>query len=179
MSQENVEHPEYILRGRAFVAVLVLAAVVGVIASLAAWCFLELIFYIQRWVFTDIPMDLGYDHGAPLWWYLPVLVFAGLVSAIAIALMQGRGGHIPAEGLDRSPIPPIGLPSVMNAGYSLDSLGPVMSPEAPLITLGGGRELTIQSLRRDAPPQLATLLASSGALQLLASSMDRSSVPLF
>ena len=50
-----------------------LAAIVGVIASLAAWCFLELIFYIQRWVFTDIPHDVGYDNGAPLWWYLPVL----------------------------------------------------------------------------------------------------------
>ena len=169
MSQENVEHPESILRSRAFVAVLVLAAVVGVIASLAAWCFLELIFYIQRWVFTDIPMDLGYDHGAPLWWYLPVLVFAGLVTAFAIARLPGRGGHIPAEGLDPSPIPPIGLPSVLLAGIASIALGPVVGPEAPLIALGGGLgALTIQSLRRDAPPQLATLLASSGAFAALA-----------
>ena len=150
-------------------AVLVLAAVVGVIASLAAWCFLELIFYIQRWVFTDIPMDLGYDHGAPLWWYLPVLVFAGLVTAFAIARLPGRGGHIPAEGLDPSPIPPIGLPSVLLAGIASIALGPVVGPEAPLIALGGGLgALTIQSLRRDAPPQLATLLASSGAFAALA-----------
>jgi H+/Cl- antiporter ClcA len=71
------------------VAVLVLAAVVGVIASLAAWCFLELLFYMQQWVFTDIPKDLGFDHGPPLWWYLPVLAFAGLVAAFAIARLPG------------------------------------------------------------------------------------------
>ena len=81
-------------------AVLVLAAVVGVIASLAAWCFLELIFYMQRWVFTDIPKDLGFDHGPPLWWYLPVLAFAGVVAAFAIARLPGNGGHVPAEGLE-------------------------------------------------------------------------------
>ena len=55
--------PESTLRSRAFVAVLLLACVVGVIASLAAWCFLELIFYIQRGVFTDIPKDLGFRVG--------------------------------------------------------------------------------------------------------------------
>lgn len=46
------------LRSSRFVAVLVLAAVGGVIASFAAWCFLELIFHMQRWVFTDI-VDLS------------------------------------------------------------------------------------------------------------------------
>jgi hypothetical protein len=39
----------------------------------------------------------------------------------------------------------------------------VVGPEAPLIALGGGLGfLTIRSIRRDAPPQLGELLASSG-----------------
>ncbi len=155
--------PGSTLRSRAFVAVLVLAAVVGVIASLVAWCFLELIFYIQQWVFTDIPHDLGYDHGAPLWWYLPVLGLAGLVVAFAIARLPGHGGHIPAEGLSASPTQPIDLPGVLLAAIGSIGLGLVVGPEAPLIALGGGLGfLTIRSLRRDAPPELGTLLASSG-----------------
>lgn len=143
--------------------VLILAAVVGVIASLVAWCFLELIFYIQRWVFTDIPHDLGYEHGTPLWWYLPVLAFAGLVTAFAIVRLPGHGGHVPADGLSASPTQPIELPGVVLAAIASIGLGLVVGPEAPLIALGGGLGfLTIRSLRRDAPPELGTLLASSG-----------------
>jgi H+/Cl- antiporter ClcA len=151
------------MRGRAFVAVLVLAAVIGVIASLAAWCFLELIFYIQRWVFTDIPGDLGYAHGTPLWWYVPVLAIAGVATALAIVRLPGDGGHVPAYGLNASPTQPIDLPGMLLAGIASIGLGLVVGPEAPLIALGGGLGfLTIRSIRPDAPPQLGTLLASAG-----------------
>src|SRR6476659_7219142 len=138
--------PDSTLRSKEFVVVLVLAAVVGVIASLAAWCFLELIFYIQQWVFTDIPKDLGYDHGTPLWWYLPVLAFAGLVAAFAIARLPGGGGHVPADGLNASPTQPIELPGMLLAATASIGLGLVVGPEAPLIALGGGlRFLLVQS----------------------------------
>ena len=155
--------PESTLRSRAFVAVLVLAAVVGVIASVAAWCFLELDLLHAEWVFTDIPKDLGFDHGPPLWWYLPVLAFAGVVAAFAIARLPGNGGHIPAEGLKASPTQPVDLPGVLLAAVASIGLGLVVGPEAPLIALGGGLGfLTVRSIRRDAPPQLGMLLASSG-----------------
>jgi H+/Cl- antiporter ClcA len=151
------------MRGKALVAVLVLAAIVGVIASLAAWGFLELIFYIQRWVFTDIPSDLGYSHGTPLWWYVPVLAIAGIAAALAIVRLPGNGGHVPAHGLNPSPTQPIELPGMLLAGIASIGLGLVVGPEAPLIALGGGLGfLIIRSLRPDAPPQLGALLASSG-----------------
>src|SRR3954468_22556610 len=155
--------PDSALRSKAFVVVLVLAAIVGVIASLAAWGFLELIFYIQRWVFTDIPSDLGYAHGTPLWWYVPVLALAGIAAALAIVRLPGNGGHVPAHGLNPSPTQPIELPGMLLAGIASIGLGLVVGPEAPLIALGGGLGfLTIRSLRRDAPPELGTVLASSG-----------------
>jgi H+/Cl- antiporter ClcA len=151
------------MRGKGFVLVLVLAAIIGVIASLAAWGFLELIFYIQRWVFTDIPKDLGYSHGAPLWWYVPVLAIAGIAAALAIVRLPGNGGHVPAHGLNPSPTQPIELPGMLLAGIASIGLGLVVGPEAPLIALGGGLGfLIIRSLRPDAPPQLGALLASSG-----------------
>jgi H+/Cl- antiporter ClcA len=154
--------PASTLRSKSFVAVLVLAAIVGVIASLAAWCFLELIFYVQRWVFTDIPHDLGYDHGAPLWWYFPVLAIAGVLTAFAIARLPGNGGHVPAEGLKASPTQPIDLPGVVLAAIASIGLGLVVGPEAPLIALGGGIGfLMIRAIRPDAPPELGTLLATS------------------
>jgi H+/Cl- antiporter ClcA len=151
------------MRGRGFVAVLVLAAVIGVIASLAAWCFLELIFYIQKWVFTDIPSDLGYSRGTPLWWYVPVLAIAGVAAALAIVRLPGNGGHVPAYGLNPSPTRPIDLPGMLLAGIASIGLGLVVGPEAPLIALGGGLGfLIIGSLRPNAPPQLGTLLATCG-----------------
>ena len=155
--------PAAALRSRAFVAVLVLAAIVGVIASFVAWCFLELIFYMQRWIFTDIPKDVGYDHGAPLWWYLPILAFAGVVTAFAIARLPGNGGHVPAEGLKASPTRPIDLPGVALAAIASIGLGLVIGPEAPLIAIGGGLGfLIVQTIRKDAPPELGMLMASAG-----------------
>ena len=157
------------MRSKFFVVVLALAAVVGVIASFAAWCFLELVFYMQRWVFTDIPKDLGFDHGAPLWWYLPILAFAGLVVAFATTRLRGGGGHVPADGLNPAPTPVIDLPGVLLAGIASIGLGLVLGPEGPLIALGGGLGfLTVQSLRRDTPPELGTLLATSGTFAALA-----------
>ena len=65
--------PASIMRSRQFVGMLVLAAIVGVVASFAAWCFLELVHEAQEGVYTDLPDALGYDS-TPLWWSLPVLV---------------------------------------------------------------------------------------------------------
>ena len=55
---------------------------------------------IQTGVFDDLPRELGYDDGAPVWWPLPVLGLAGLVTAFAIVRLPGGGGHDPAEGLN-------------------------------------------------------------------------------
>jgi H+/Cl- antiporter ClcA len=159
---EAAPDPASTLRSKSFVAVLVLAAIVGVIASLVAWCFLELIFYVQTWVFTDVPHDLGFDHGAPLWWYLPVLGLAGVLAAFAIVRLPGNGGHIPAEGLKASPTQPIDLPGVVLAAIASIGLGLVVGPEAPLIALGGGLGfLIVRAIRPDAPPELGMLLATS------------------
>src|SRR5262245_16071388 len=162
MADTDTQDPAAILRDRRIIAVVALAAVVGVIASLAAWCFLELTYYLQTWIFTDIPKDVGFDS-TPLLWYPPILFVAGLITAFAIVRLPGTGGHIPPNGLKAAPIPPIELPGVRVAATASIGLGLVVGPEAPLLALGGGLgALMVQAIGRQDPPQLGMLMGSSG-----------------
>lgn len=152
---------------RAMVALLALAAVVGVIVSLLSWGFLELIHQLQVWTFTDLPDSLGYDSGAPAWFYVVVLGLAGLVVAFAVVRLPGAGGHVPAEGLKvgGDPVAPIELPGIVLAALATIAFGLVLGPEAPLIALGAGvGMLGIRSLRRDAPVEVQGVMAAAGSV---------------
>jgi chloride channel protein, CIC family len=154
------------IESRAFVALLAIAAVVGVVVSLAAWCFLELINQIQRGVFVHLPSDLGYHNGPPLWWSLPVLAIAGLIVAFAIERLPGRGGHVPAHGLvaGGGPTMPNELPGITLAALAAIGLGLVVGPEAPLIALGAGLAVfTIRLARKDTPPEVLLVIAATGS----------------
>jgi H+/Cl- antiporter ClcA len=146
--------PASLIRSRRFIGVLVLAALVGLVASLAAWAFLELVHQIEVGVFYD---------GAPTWWPLPVLAVAGLIVAFAIVRLPGTGGHVPAHGLNPGVTQPIELPGVILAAIATIGLGVVLGPEAPLIALGGGLGLLgVRLVRGDASAELGTILAASG-----------------
>jgi H+/Cl- antiporter ClcA len=154
------------IESRAFVVLLLIAAVIGVVVSLAAWCFLELVNQIQRGVFVHLPADLGYHNGPPLWWSLPVLALAGLVVAFAIARLPGRGGHVPAHGLAAGggPTLPVELPGITLAALAGIGLGLVVGPEAPLIALGAGLAVfTIRLARKDTPPEVLLVIAATGS----------------
>ena len=154
--------PNSIMRSKQFVGLLVLAAIIGVIASLIAWGFLEAISELQDGVYTDLPDALGFDS-TPNWWAVPWLVLAGIVVGFAIARMPGAGGHVPAHGLSASPTQPIELPGVLLAALAGISLGVVLGPEAPLIALGGGLGFfVIRRIRSDAPEETQTLVAVCG-----------------
>src|SRR5689334_10729055 len=99
------------LKGPAFIRLLALAAVVGVVVSFAAWCFLELVHVVQDGVYDDLPDLLGFDH-TPSWWAIPILIIAGFAVAAAIVRLPGNGGHIPVRGLDATPSPPNAIPGI-------------------------------------------------------------------
>jgi H+/Cl- antiporter ClcA len=154
--------PLALMRSRRFLRLLVLVAIVGIVASAAAWGFQQLIYQIQQGVFTDLPGTLGFDD-VPAWWPLPWLMLAGVVVAFAIVRLPGNGGHVPANGLDATPTQPIELPSVMLAAVAGIGLGIVLGPEAPLIALGGGLGFfLIRTLRSDTSPDAQLLVATSG-----------------
>src|SRR5207244_2843232 len=141
-------------------------AVIGVVVSLAAWCFVQLIHQLQQELFTHLPHALGYSGGPPLWWSLPVLGVAGLLVALAITRLPGDGGHLPARGLAVGGGPPriIDLPGVILAGLAAVGFGLVLGPEAPLIALGSGVALLVISpVRRRLPDQVPLLIAAAGS----------------
>jgi H+/Cl- antiporter ClcA len=164
------EEPSSVILSRKFAGLLVLAALVGIVVSLAAWCFVELIYQIQRELYTHLPNALGYVHGPPVWWSLPILALAGLISAFAIVRLPGNGGHIPAEGLrvGGGPAQPIELPGIILAALATIGMGTVIGPEAPLLALGSGVAVAIVRLaRKQAPQQLLLVIGAAGSFAAL------------
>lgn len=163
------------MTSRRFVVLLIVVAIVGVVVSLATWCFLEGIYQLNRELYTHLPNALGYTRGPPLWWSLPVLGLAGVVVALAITRLPGDGGHLPAKGLavGGGPTPPIDLPGVILAGLVAVGSGVVLGPEAPLIALGSGTAvLTVRLARRPTPPQALLVVAAAGSFAALSFIFD-------
>jgi H+/Cl- antiporter ClcA len=165
----SAEQADATIRSRQYIALLVVVAVIGVVVSLAAWCFLEVIHQLQQELYTHLPHAFGYQNGAPKWWPLPILAVGALIVAAVIKWLPGRGGHIPAEGLSAAgPSGPNVLPGVILAGLATIGFGLVLGPEAPLIMLGGGvAALMIGLARRDTPPQAVMVIAAAGAFSAL------------
>jgi H+/Cl- antiporter ClcA len=156
--------PVALLRSRRYVGLLVLAAVLGVPISAAAYGFLALVSGLQEWLFSDLPLALGFES-APVWWPLPLLTLAGVLVGLTIRYLPGRGGHSPADGFKAGGVPsPVELPGIAVAALATLSLGAVLGPEAPLIALGAGLAASaVRLARRDVPAQATAVVAAAGS----------------
>ena len=156
--------PQVLLRSKAYLGLLILAAALGVPISAAAYGFLQLVAYLQGEVFTHLPNGLGF-HGAPPWWPLPLLTVAGLLVAAVIRFLPGKGGHSPADGFKPGGTPTTAeLPGVLLAALATLTFGVVLGPEAPLIALGGGLSvLAVRLAKRDLPAQATAVVAAAGS----------------
>ncbi len=160
--------PGALIRSKSYRVLLVMAAVIGVLVSFASWCFLELVHWIQQEVYKTLPSGLGL-HPVPWWWPLPVLAVAGVLTAVAITRLPGRGGHIPYEGIKAGTAKPAELPGILLAALATLGLGLVLGPEAPLIALGGGLAvLAVKLVKKDTPDQVMAVLAASAAFAAIA-----------
>ncbi|MCX4912685.1 chloride channel protein [Streptomyces sp. NBC_00687] len=156
--------PFALVRSRKYAVLLVIAALLGIPISAAAFGFLALVSELQSLTYTDLPRGLGFD-GTPSWWPIPLLALAGLLVALSIRYLPGKGGHKPAEGLVAKGAPSAAeLPSVALAAVASLSAGVVLGPEAPLIALGGGLAvLSIRALKRDVQPNAIAVLGAAGS----------------
>ncbi len=156
--------PGALLRSRGYVALLVVASLVGVPISAAAYGFLVLVSAVQGWVFQDLPTTFGFA-APPWWWPIPVLAVAGIAVAAAIRYLPGRGGHVPAGGLETGGPPrPVDLVGIVLAALAGLGLGVVLGPEAPLIALGGGlATLALRPRDRAGNHQAVAILGAAGS----------------
>ena len=152
------------VRTRRYVALLILAAVLGVVISFLIYWFLKLIADVQSWVYTDLPKGLGF-HGEPAWWPLLPLAVAGVIVGATIKYLPGRGGHSPADGFKTGGVAQgIELPGIFVAALASIGLGAVIGPEAPVIALGGGLAvLAVKLARRDMEPRASAVIAATGS----------------
>ncbi|MFD2420624.1 chloride channel protein [Amycolatopsis pigmentata] len=152
------------LASRGYLALLLLAALIGIPISASAYYFLHLVVLIQQWVFVDLPRTAGFG-GTPVWWPVPVLLLSGLLTGAIVKYAPGAGGHSPVDGFSAKAVPrPVELPGVLGAALASLGLGVVLGPEAPLITLGGGLAvLSLRLARRQAPRRLGAVVAAAGS----------------
>jgi H+/Cl- antiporter ClcA len=163
------DDPLAVLRSRRFVGLLVLAAILGVPISAAAYYFLWAVHHGQHWLFETLPTTLGFDT-VPAWWPLPVLAVGGLLAGAAITYLPGRGGHSPADGFQAGAPPTAAeLPGILLAALASLCFGAVVGPEAPLIALGGGLAALVLWLRgRGAAEQASMVVGAAGAFAAIA-----------
>lgn len=159
-----------LVRSRSYTKLLVLAALIGIPVSAAAYGFLKLVSWLQEKLFTDLPDALGFA-APPAWWPLPLLVVSGLLTALAIQRLPGTGGHSPADGFKAAgPLPIAQLPGVLLAALATLSFGAVLGPEAPLILMGSGLGvLAVRLAARDAPDRVVTVMAAAGSFAAISS----------
>lgn len=156
--------PFALVRTRGYPVLLVMAAVLGVPVSAAAFGYLALVSELQSLTYKDLPTALGF-HGTPSWWPVPLLALAGLLVALSIRYLPGGGGHKPAEGLDASgPTRVIDLPGIAFASLASLILGVVLGPEAPLIALGSGLAVgAVRLIKKDFPPDANAVVGVAGS----------------
>ncbi len=155
--------PMTLLRSRGYVTVLVLAGTLGVPVAVVAYAFLQAASHLQGWLFSDLPEGLGL--GQPTWWPVPVLMAGGLLVALTIRYLPGRGGESPAEGFHASgPPAPSHLAGIALASVVTLGCGAVLGPEAPLIAIGGGLAAwMVQAAKHDATAQAVALVGAAGS----------------
>ncbi len=173
--------PLELARSSAYVRLLVLAAIMGAPIAALAYFFLALVSHLQTWVFEDLPEGLGFTT-PPVWWPILPLVVAGVLVALTIVYLPGRGGHSPADGFEAGggPAPGEALPGIALAALAGLALGAVIGPEAPLIALGGGlAAYAVKRAKSDTPDQTLTVVAAAGSFAAISTLLGSPLVAAF
>ncbi|MFI6448550.1 chloride channel protein [Kitasatospora sp. NPDC050543] len=156
--------PFALLRSRGYLALLLMAAILGVPISAAAYGFLALVSELESLTYTDLPKALGFE-GTPPWWPVPLVAVGGLLVGLTIRYLPGTAGHKPAEGLSTAGAPrAVDLPGIVIAAVLSLGAGAVLGPEAPLIAIGSGFAVAaVRLAKRDLAPNTISVVGAAGS----------------
>ncbi|HEY1323021.1 MAG TPA: chloride channel protein [Streptosporangiaceae bacterium] len=162
MAQQGQQRGE---NAAAYLRVILLAAAIGIPAAFLAAAFLAAVHWLENWLWTDLPHDLGAT--TPPWYLVLGLPVAGAGVVIAArVLLPGDGGHPPLNGLSTKPTPLRYGPGVALAALGTLAFGPVLGPEAPLIALGSVVGMTVAPFMKN-DPQAQSVLATAGSFSAI------------
>ena len=144
-----------------FLRLVLLGALIGVPAALAAAGFLVLVHELQHLLWHSLPHSLGHD--APPWWLLLALpALGGTLVLAAERLLPGDGGHEPLRGISAEPTALRLAPGILLAAVGSLAFGAVLGPEGPLLALGGAVGLAIERFFPLAPAE-RRVMATAGS----------------
>lgn len=112
---------------------LLLSALIGVLAAIAASLFQQFVSLGQEFFYRDLPERFGLS-GAPWWWAAIMLMVGAGIVALA-QRMKGGTGQGPLTGFHFNVAPDV-APSILIAALGTLIFGFALGPEAPLIVLG-------------------------------------------
>ncbi len=139
---------------------LVVALGVGLPVAAAAFAFLAASRALETALWQTVPDTLGFS-GTEWWWVLLVPTVGGVLAALAVHRLPGRGGHEPIKGFSSDPVQPSAIPGVVLAALASLAFGAVLGPEAPLVALGSALGLWFARMARlDA--RVAPMAAAAG-----------------
>ena len=132
---------------RRYLGLVVVGALVGIPAALAAAGFLALVHELESWLWDDLPRSLG--ASSPPWYLVVGLPVAGAaVVLVARTLLPGDGGHDPLKGIGGGATPVEYAPGILLAAVGTLAFGAVLGPEGPLIALGSAVGVGIRRMVR-------------------------------
>lgn len=140
---------------------LALAVLLGVVASLAASAFIEVVALGHQWMFTDLPRALGLG-GLP-WWWVAILLVVGAGIVLLARRMPGATGPGPLTGFHFD-TQVAHVPSVLLAALGSLAFGFVLGPEAPLIVVGSVLGALVMRGRGEQEVMAGRLLGGAAAI---------------
>lgn len=112
---------------------IVVAALIGVAASVSSIVFLRFLSSFQEVAFITIPDAFGFD--ATEWWWLFALVAGATALLLVARRMPGETGGSPLHGFHFD-TPIVNAPGLLLAALATLVAGISLGPEAPLIIVG-------------------------------------------
>lgn len=120
---------------REYLRILIIAAILGMPAAVAAAILMGLIHGVTLLMWTTIPDKFGWGSSPAGWYVVAIPTLGGLIVS-GVVRLPGHGGHSPAGGLSLDALSPIQVVSALLAALITLGFGLVLGPEAPLLALG-------------------------------------------